>query len=80
MCEEVGPVRFVSTGCALRYVPVCTLQEAKDASWEVEEMDVSARQDKNLIDPVLNPTRDTPQEIPHTETLHFPPRFIGLCV
>lgn len=60
MCEEVGPMRFVSTGCALKYVPACTLQVAKYASWEVYQMGVSARQDNNLIDLLLNPTRDTP--------------------
>lgn len=36
-------MRFVPTGCILRYVPVCTLQEAKYASWEVFQMGVSAR-------------------------------------
>lgn len=60
MCEEVGPVRFVSTGCTVRCVPVCTLREAKYASWVACQMGVSARHCSNLIDLVLHPTRDTP--------------------
>lgn len=61
MCEEVGPTSFVSTGCTRRYVPGCTLQEAKCALWEVYRMGVSARQDNSLTDLVLNsPHRGTP--------------------
>lgn len=52
---------FVSTGYTRRYVPGCTLQEAKCALWEVYQMGVSARQNNSLTDLVLNsPHQGTP--------------------